>query len=466
MTSWDDLDSFKLTLQPTFQAPSRPNPAWQGGFQHTHQTFTPPTQSTLSLDRYLQLLQLLCGNQPTTAAAGDAAPANTWTVRQLGELERSAAKMEDLRKVLALNGRTISAKNKQDMLNKIVGLQLACPGFFSSLLLAPPPASANKHESAHILKATKKQELQHSMQRALQWADLSSSETTLATAAVSRQGYFSFCPLPEITLPSSLNPFSEDHAPEIERFHHQQPATSVTTFASRPALHHADIAESILPSTSNTPKAPGFLVEKDTIMHDAVHQTYQNYQYTSRSSPDCSPKWLISGYNKVAAICQGIKNLSTSHDAAPLSHDLKGRKIAFVLVEDFQQGGELPEESGGDNGNFTSTTTATTKNKNKNDDGIIDKVARGIHLGQVVEWIGHQHDSDLCPDGCTQHHNFCFVRVTPTETTAPEAKRRRRRLDLEMDLREECRLETLEDLLLVGEQELADAWVLVEPKDL
>lgn len=459
--SWDDLDSFKLSLQPYFQATSRPNPAWQGGSQHAKQPSVPPNQSNLSLDRYLQLLRLLCGGQPSTAT-GDAAAANTWTVRQLGELERAAVKMEDLRKVLALNGRVISAKNKQDMLDKMAGLQLACP--LTSAAAETPLVIRNQ---SILLEASQKYELQQSMQRALQFADLSPSENTLAAAAISRQGCYSFCPLPEIKLPSSLLASAEDdsavgkglqqqgvgHAPQ------HQPAASDTTFAARPAFQHAQIAESSQPSSSSSPvgkAATAYVVEKDIEMQDTVPHHHQN------SSPS-PPEWLISGFKKVADVCVGIKSLpirkESSRAAATtgtntalnspcknytMGSNLIGRKVALVMVKDFQQGGEGAGKSNIHN-------------------SIVDTVARGVHLGQVIEWIGHQHDSSFCPVGCTQHHNFCYVRVTPTETTAPAPSRRR--LDLEVDLREEYRLETLEDLLLVGERELADAWVMVKPKD-
>jgi len=466
MISWEDLDSFKH-LQPYFQTTSHPNPACQGGFQHANQTFASSTQSKLSLDRYLQLLQLLCGGQPS-AATGAAVAANTWTVRQLGELERAAVKMEDLRKVLALNGRVISAKNKQEMLDKMAGLQLTCP-----VLTAPMPTSAAaetplaiRHQSA-LLEPTHKHELQQSMQRALQWADLSPSENTLAAAAISRQGCYSFCPLPEIKLPSSLiSPaddllaVKEDFQQEVLGYAPQQPAASATTFASRPAFQYAQIAESSLPSPSSSPPigkaAAADVIEKDTEMQDIVPHHHQN------SSP-APPEWLISGFKKVAAVCVGTKSLplekKSSRAAATtgintaeyppsknftVGSNLIGRKVALVMIEDFQQGSE-------GTGNI--------------DDVIIDTVTRGIHLGQVIEWIGNQHDSYACPVGCTQDHNFCYVRVTPTETTAPAHKRGRRRLDLEVDLREDYRLDTLEDLLLIGERELADAWVLVEPKD-
>ena len=100
--------------------------------------------------------------------------------------------------------------------------------------------------------------------------------------------------------------------------------------------------------------------------------------------------------------------------------------------------------------------------------GAVDTVECGIHLGQVVEWIGAEHDIDACSLDCAQQHCYCYVRVAPSRTTAPwqnSARRRARRLDLAVDLREEFRFGDLEDLMCVHGDKLADAWVLVEPKN-
>lgn len=111
--------------------------------------------------------------------------------------------------------------------------------------------------------------------------------------------------------------------------------------------------------------------------------------------------------------------------------------MALILTEDFEQDGN----------------------------GAVDTVERGVHLGQVVEWIGAEHDVDACATDCTQLHCYCYVRVAPSRTTAPWHSAGRRRLDLAVDLREEFRFEALEDLMNVDGDRLADAWVLCEPRE-
>ena len=86
-------------------------------------------------------------------------------------------------------------------------------------------------------------------------------------------------------------------------------------------------------------------------------------------------------------------------------------------------------------------------------------------LCRVVEWTGRLHDADACPPGCTEEHNFCYVRVPPTHTTAPANRKHRRRLDVAVDLRQEFRARALEQLLGMTAAELADAWALLEPRE-
>lgn len=82
-----------------------------------------------------------------------------------------------------------------------------------------------------------------------------------------------------------------------------------------------------------------------------------------------------------------------------------------------------------------------------------------------MECIGDVHDHDSCPEGCAQEHAYCFVRVAPTRTTAPAARRARRRLDLAVDLHRRFRVHDLGALLSMTLAELEDAWVLLEPRD-
>ena len=84
---------------------------------------------------------------------------------------------------------------------------------------------------------------------------------------------------------------------------------------------------------------------------------------------------------------------------------------------------------------------------------------------RVVEFIGEGHDEDACVADCVQEHVFCYVRVPPSRSTAPRSKWGRRRLDLAVDLQPALRVLSLDALLAMGEQELADAWLLLEPRE-
>lgn len=76
-----------------------------------------------------------------------------------------------------------------------------------------------------------------------------------------------------------------------------------------------------------------------------------------------------------------------------------------------------------------------------------------------------QHDQDNCPLGCIEEHNYCFVRIPPSLTTATQGRKHRRRLDVAADLREGFRVIQLEDLLNLPINDLSDAWFVLEPRD-
>lgn len=73
------------------------------------------------------------------------------------------------------------------------------------------------------------------------------------------------------------------------------------------------------------------------------------------------------------------------------------------------------------------------------------------------------HDED-CPPGCTQRHAFFYVRVRASRSTAPPHRRAGRRLDLVVDLQQVLRQPELSCLLGLADEELQDAWVLLEPR--
>lgn len=84
---------------------------------------------------------------------------------------------------------------------------------------------------------------------------------------------------------------------------------------------------------------------------------------------------------------------------------------------------------------------------------------------RVVEFITSAHEEDRCSPDCVQEHAYCFVRVHPSRSTAPRARWARRRLDLAVDLQASMRCNDLEMLLEMGDEELAEAWLLLEPRD-
>lgn len=347
MAAWEAFDT--LAHRAPLQAPG-PRLGWLPGGPG-------PPQASLSLDRYMQLLKLLCGGpDPVTGA---------WVVRQLGELERAAVRVDDLKGVLALNGRVVSGRGKQEILDRMRSLELRAP-------MLPHDGGGGAFNN----------ELDEGLRRAMDCMGVGPAQAAAVAADVSRHGFYAYRPL--VAPPAALAPTKI-----------QRTATSVTTCMTRPMAMPRAVADSPL-----------------------AHP---------------SPPWLAPAVRELQRTCQGARDAAEVHGEA-----LVGRKVALVLTEDFTQGG-----GGGE-----------------------DTVEAGVHLGQVVEWIGEEHDADACHYNCSQRHAFCFVRVAPTRSTAPPAARSRRRLDLAVDLREEFRVDGLEDLLAMGgDQGFADAWVLVEPRE-
>ncbi|PRW33917.1 hypothetical protein C2E21_7441 [Chlorella sorokiniana] len=142
-----------------------------------------------------------------------------------------------------------------------------------------------------------------------------------------------------------------------------------------------------------------------------------------------APEWLVQGIASVAERSQG------SRDAVD-GRQLLGRRVAFVLLEEFEQ--DDPQ-------------------------GITDALEAGVQEGQVVEPVGVDHDED-CPPGCTQRHAFFYVRVRASRSTAPAHRRAGRRLDLVVDLQQALRQPELGCLLGLADEELQDAWVLLQPR--
>eukprot|EP00887_Chlorella_sp_A99_P008091 scaffold12.g8091.t1 len=147
-----------------------------------------------------------------------------------------------------------------------------------------------------------------------------------------------------------------------------------------------------------------------------------------QQAPPPPPAWLAEGLARMARASQG------SSDTVAAPGQLVGRKVAFACLEEFRQGDA---------------------------EGIVDVLAAGVHEGQVVEWLGVQHDG--CPPGCAEAHAHYYVRARTSSSTAPPGQRARRRLDLSLDLQPVLRRRGLEELLHLSEAQLRDAWVLLEP---
>ena len=74
---------------------------------------------------------------------------------------------------------------------------------------------------------------------------------------------------------------------------------------------------------------------------------------------------------------------------------------------------------------------------------------------RVVQWIGEDHQPDVCPAACTTQHCFFYVRACPShcKTTRPGSKRKRR-LDFKMDLSAANNVGCFQDLMGLGKAQL------------
>lgn len=284
MGSWDAFDSYQNPLSSQFPGAPPPSHAWHTSHRDVQPRLIATTpQSGLSLDRYLQLLQLLTGG-PNPATG-------TWVVRLLGELERAAVKLEDLKNVLAINGLVAGSKNKQDMLDKMRGIALVAPVCHIPLATTPSPPGPSLPEKN---TQSGQNELLEGMRRAMEWANLSPAIKTAAANAIKQQGFYSYCPLPAIPKPA--------RAPQNTSWEHNVdmhalvgstprpvPCASTTTIASRPAIHMHHVAESPTP---------------DAIMHEAEQEEANSKHET--------PEWLLSSLETLMETCQGSQEIITA----------------------------------------------------------------------------------------------------------------------------------------------------------
>ncbi|BDA42231.1 hypothetical protein COCOBI_03-1180 [Coccomyxa sp. Obi] len=138
-------------------------------------------------------------------------------------------------------------------------------------------------------------------------------------------------------------------------------------------------------------------------------------------------------------LAEEVLQLAQKSIAAPLPEVSKpgcliGRSIAFVLLEDFDAGG--------------------------------DTVMRGIKTGRVLEHISDDHIEELCSRTCTQQHSYHYVRLNRSGLTKQPGvgtKKRGLKVDFKLDLHPSLNQKSLASLLLLNSTALQDAWMLLEP---
>ncbi|KAK3241375.1 hypothetical protein CYMTET_48853 [Cymbomonas tetramitiformis] len=159
------------------------------------------------------------------------------------------------------------------------------------------------------------------------------------------------------------------------------------------------------------------------------------------SSPERSAMdlgWLLQDIEQQSA-APGRAPLGTppaedAHGAAGSSYTI-GKYVACVLLEEY------------------SLSTA---------DGV-DRLARGVRVGRVVQHIGASHHIDMCEDGCEDMHDFYYVRFP---SSFSDRQVLRPCVDLKLDLCEEHRLacwDSLREVAANGEVgRLEDAYILLQ----
>ena len=285
---------------------------------------------TLSLDRYLDLVQLLTGS-----AGGEAQP-----VKRLSKLEAGAVTLGDLKQLLAIHGVVgAGSKGKQELLDLLHGMRLMNP----VCIMEDgdhPAAHATGAAPPHAASAVSPS-LSEAMLATLGWVP---PQGGALDAALAQQGHFSCYELPQVRVqgwqPHVLQRQDVGQAPDVPSgMEHDAPlplerrADSQATEASRPAQQLAAVQDSPAPSP------PALAAATATASSSAGGG--------SPPGPEAQQHWLAEGLARVAATSQA------SLEAAA-GRQLLGRKVAIVLAEGFEQGG----------------------------DGIVDSLSPGIHVGQ------------------------------------------------------------------------------------
>ena len=74
---------------------------------------------------------------------------------------------------------------------------------------------------------------------------------------------------------------------------------------------------------------------------------------------------------------------------------------------------------------------------------------------RVIEYLGQNHQLDMCNPGCTSQHQFFYVRLQPSHSNSVKPGcTKKRRLDLKVDLSHETHVESFEQMLQLSQAQL------------
>lgn len=352
----------------------------------------------LSLERYINLLQVLCGWQPERIENLEL-PRNSyfsWRVRRLSKEDCKIMQLNDLRKIIALNGvNTIEKQRKAPTLRRMEGMELASPICYMDIEPrhdAREGCNVRNANNYPICSKTEQKMLEDGLYHALTKAV--PTQAVEISRKVREQGYYSYCPLSNLESPWHIR---------------ERPSESTTTATTANPIPPLPL--SLLQIHQSQEDGVADSTNPDVLMNDSLEPV------ATKST------WLAS---QVAELRSKVQvNIAELKSGSQLC----GQKIACIFLENFFQA--------------------------DNTDKCI--ISRGIRIGQVIEWIGDKHDIDKCPSDCTNYHNYYLVRFDLDKKTKTA-------WDLEIELLNEARIYSLEDMLFLTTREADDAWAIVEHK--
>lgn len=294
------------------------------------------TLPSLSLERYLDLVQLLTGGADPATGIG--------RVKLLSDLERSAVKLDDLKGLLAMNGYAVGGRTKPQLLEAMVGMSLSSP-----VRIAPPPSEP---KIVNIDARDASRLLQEGMQRALAFA--APARAAEVSSAIARNGFYACCPLHEAFLPGfgapqlrpNLLDIQNNQCPNCLPF--QQPVGGPSLLGAIPLTQaQAGIG---LPAESSTTVASKPAMNLGYVNDSPDDPMVVEMPEGGQTQVSCAPDWLHGTVVLLSATSQG--SCVVAQGSA-----LVGRKVGIVLLDGFQQGGT-------------------------EEDATVDTLDPGVHIGR------------------------------------------------------------------------------------